>query len=237
MNRDAFLAGYLQKEAIIRGGGHATKQHFTKDYSPAPPVKDIYGNVDEQRSAYLKDKRFGGKTSFEPSDVSMARMVLNAGSDPAELYKLQRQSAAHQVSKHLNDTYGKEKGGRYFKHLQGSKDFMHNTVKDYHKYGRNEKNPKFMKAITDRATPLITSRETKAFMDNPMVKAGVGALGTAAAGYLGVNLMNNVSANRRHKEMMEAIRSNRGGTAGAAPQQSPVFRLSTPAARARQGGS
>ncbi len=56
---------------------------------------------------------------------------------------------------------------------------------------------------------------------------------TGAATTLATGLMTNMAAQGRHKQLMQALRSRRSPAQAASP--SPVFRLSTPAARARQG--
>jgi hypothetical protein len=69
------------------------------------------------------------------------------------------------------------------------------------------------------------------------IKGGIqAATGVGAATTLATGLMTNMAAQGRHKQLMQALRNRRSPAASMARPASPgVFRLSTPAARARQG--
>jgi hypothetical protein len=227
MNKDAFLAGYLSKEA---GYGADFKRGMLALWSPWQTAKDIGKgitdeatrltgtDIDGQRAAYRKANP-AAHGSFKPAQSSRVRVGANALlGDKAKSYQLQREQMAYNMRNHLIKTRGQAEGDRYFKILQNTPDFMHKSLKDYHKYGGNIRESMFKDTVTKRATPVIRKKVIGDAVSKYAPMA-LGALGVAGSAYLSNN-----AANRRHKELLKAVKGR--SARGTAEQDDRIFRLS-----------
>lgn len=245
MNKEAFLAGYLSKEA---GWWADTKRGAAALWSPMETASDyatgqkskahlaLSNNIDKSRADYLKDKRYGGNTTFTPTKHSSEDIGgtaiggyktpggIGSAADPNKAYKMQREQAAYMVRENLRKKYGQEKGDSYYDTLSKSKDFGHKTLKDYHKYnkytpGKGNDAGRLAKstaAVTKRATPIIRNKVIGDAISK-YAPLALGALGMAGSAY-----MMNRGENRRHKELLKAIQ----GRKAKEQENDRIFRLS-----------
>ena len=184
MDRQAFLEGYLMKEAII-SGAPGVEQALATKHTPAGPTSKGIADIDAQYKAYQNDSRYKDRDfSYKPwggDRGAVVKSMWNAGSDPAEAYHTQRGLLQRHLKDNIIGKVGKTFGPSVYDSLRTDDTYMNNAMKEVHKlggWGAVQNDPTLRERLTASLTKSAVPTAMKGMFQQykPWLAAGGAAL-------------------------------------------------------------